>query len=328
MERHRAWALVELLVLALVVVYVANNSRMNKTYDIAVESVNIPTGAEAISLGEHLSVIRGCTDCHYENLGGGIYIDDPALGTLYAANLTPGEGGFGNYSDEDWVRAIRHGVGTADKPLLWMPSQEFYYLSDEDLGALIAYFRTVPAVDNENPGNVLRPLGRVLFLTGQLDLLPVELIDHEDPRPQSSAAGVTVEYGEYLAVGCTGCHGPGFSGGPIPGAPPDWPPAANLTPGGNLANWTEEEFLSSFRTGIKPNSEQFNENMPYKAVGQMTDKVEIKDPGKGLSPDYRAGVGLHSMRERAEELGGEFRVESTPGKGALVSAYLPLSEKT
>ena len=74
-----------------------------------------------------------------------------------------------------------------------------------------------------------------------------------------------------MAVGCIGCHGADFSGGPIPGGPPDWPPAANLTLGGDLANWTEVGFLSAFRTGIKPSGAPFDEIMPYQAVGQMSD---------------------------------------------------------
>ena len=106
-------------------------------------------------------------------------------------------------------------------------------------------------------------------------MLPAEIVDHDAPRPNTPPVGVTVEYGEYLAVGCTGCHGPGFSGGPIPGSPPDWPPAANLTPSGDLANWTEADFIAAFRTGIKPNGQPFDEIMPYKAVGQMTDE-ELK----------------------------------------------------
>ena len=264
-------AAVGLLVLAVGGIYIVTNARINKTYEIVVETVRIPGDAEAIALGEHLSVIRGCTDCHYDNLAGGVFADDPALGTLYAGNLTPGAGGTGGYTDEDWVRAIRHGIGPDGKPLLWMPSQEFYFLGDEDLGALIGYLKTLPAVDNENPDHTLRPLGRALFLAGQLDLVPAELVDHDGPRPQTPPVGVTVEYGEYMAVGCTGCHGPSFSGGPIPGAPPDWMPAANLTPNGNLASWTETEFIAAFRTGIKPNGKSFDENMPYKAVGQMSD---------------------------------------------------------
>jgi mono/diheme cytochrome c family protein len=267
--------LVGLLILGVGVVIAASNSRINKTYAISVETIQMPTDPEAIGRGEHLSVIRGCTDCHYENLAGGIFTEDPALGTLYASNLTPGKGGLDHYSDEDWIRAIRHGVGSNNKPLLWMPSQEFYYLGDEDLGALIVYLKSLPPVDNENPDHSLLPIGRALFLAGQLDLLPAELVDHKSPRPQTPAIGITIEYGEYMAVGCMGCHGPGFSGGPIPGAPPDWLPAANLTPSGDLANWTEADFLSAFRTGIKPNGQQFEENMPYRAVGQMSDE-ELK----------------------------------------------------
>lgn len=262
---------VGLIILAVGVIYVVTNSRINKTYEVVVETVSIPADAEAVALGEHLALIRGCIDCHYENLAGGVFADDPALGTIYASNLTPGAGGVGDYTDENWVRAIRHGVGPDDKPLLWMPSQEFYFLGDDDLGTLIAYLKALPAVDNEIPEHTLRPLGRVLFLAGQLDLVPAELVDHDGPRPHSPPVGVTVAYGEYMAVGCTGCHGPGFSGGPIPGAPPDWILAANLTPGGNLAGWTEADFLAAFRTGVKPSGKSFDELMPYKAVGQMTD---------------------------------------------------------
>jgi mono/diheme cytochrome c family protein len=262
--------LVGLVAVALAVVYIASNARINTTYDVEAV-VQVPTDAAALTAGEHLAVTRGCTDCHLENLGGGVFADDPMLGTLYASNLTSGAGGVGAYTDEDWVRAIRHGIGPDDKPLLWMPSHEFYVLSDEDLGALIGYLKTVPAMDNELPDHTLRPVGRALFLAGQLPLLPAELIDHNAPRPTAPLAGVTTEYGEYLAAGCIGCHGPGYSGGPIPGGPPDWLPAANLTPGGDLVNWTEAEFIAAFRTGIKPNGQPFDVNMPYKAVGQMTD---------------------------------------------------------
>jgi mono/diheme cytochrome c family protein len=34
-----------------------------------------------------------------------------------------------------------------------------------------------------------------------------------------------------MSRGCVECHGNGLSGGTIPDGPPDWPPAANLTPG-------------------------------------------------------------------------------------------------
>lgn len=52
-------------------------------------------------------------------------------------------------------------------------------------------------------------------------------------------------------------------------------------------------------------------------------KLEISDDGTGLPADYNPGVGLRSMRERAEELGGRFEIESLPGRGTNILAQLP-----
>ena len=52
--------------------------------------------------------------------------------------------------------------------------------------------------------------------------------------------------------------------------------------------------------------------------------LEIADDGAGLPDDSRMGVGLSSMRERAEELGGTFAIQSSPSSGARVLASLPL----
>ena len=54
--------------------------------------------------------------------------------------------------------------------------------------------------------------------------------------------------------------------------------------------------------------------------------VEIRDDGMGLSAERRAGIGLTSMRERAEELGGECLVETLTGGGTRVQASLPLTQ--
>jgi signal transduction histidine kinase len=56
-------------------------------------------------------------------------------------------------------------------------------------------------------------------------------------------------------------------------------------------------------------------------------ELTIVDDGMGLPPDHQAGVGLRSMRERAEELGGEIRVESQPHGGTRVWARLPIPDK-
>ena len=54
-------------------------------------------------------------------------------------------------------------------------------------------------------------------------------------------------------------------------------------------------------------------------------QLEIKDDGVGLSPNRRAGVGLSSMRERAEEIGGSCVIESGESGGTSVTAQLPIT---
>jgi signal transduction histidine kinase len=51
--------------------------------------------------------------------------------------------------------------------------------------------------------------------------------------------------------------------------------------------------------------------------------IAVDDDGKGLPAGYRPGVGLASMRERAEELGGACRIEPRPGGGTRAIARLP-----
>jgi signal transduction histidine kinase len=52
-------------------------------------------------------------------------------------------------------------------------------------------------------------------------------------------------------------------------------------------------------------------------------RLEVQDDGRGIEDDRRAGVGLASMRERAEELGGTCTVEPLPSGGTRVRAFLP-----
>lgn len=226
----------------------------------------------SIKNGKRLVQVRGCTDCHGGNLAGKLFIENPMFGTIYTPNLTSGKGGIGShYSDGDWERAIRHGIGKDGKPLLIMPAHEYFFLSNEDLNAIIVYLKTIPSVDKEIPENSIGPIARILYLKGDLSLIPAEQIDHSQEHPEAPKPGISVAYGEYLAIGCIGCHGKDFKGGPIPGMPPDWPPAADITPGGKLKNWSEEDFITAMRTGIKPDGQPFSPYMPYQTLQAMTD---------------------------------------------------------
>ncbi|MFN8433390.1 MAG: histidine kinase [Anaerolineales bacterium] len=55
--------------------------------------------------------------------------------------------------------------------------------------------------------------------------------------------------------------------------------------------------------------------------------LQVSDDGKGLFKENRAGVGFTSMRERAEELGGECAIENSPTGGVVVKARLPLGKE-
>lgn len=265
---------VGLLVVLSGVVYFVSEARMNATYTIEVEAVPIPTGATAVAYGKHVATIRNCIECHGENLAGKIYLEDPTVGRIVTSNLTSGKNGVGSsYTDSDYIRAIRHGVGSDGKPLVVMPAHELYYLSDADLGAVIAYVKSLPPVDSDLPPMKIALLLRAIYLfTDQVPLVSAEVIDHTAARPVAPAVGVTAEYGDYLSVNCRGCHGQDLAGGPVPGAPPSWPPSLNLTPGGELRGWSEADFMQTMRTGVTPNGRPLaNEYMPWQILGVMTD---------------------------------------------------------
>lgn len=263
--------LVGLLVVAFVALYLIGGAKANKEYNIAVETVTIPTDAEAIERGKHIATIYFCLRCHTDNLAGDIYFEVPGMVSIPTPNLTSGAGGVGGMlTDEDWVRAIRHGVNHEGKGIFIMPSNTFYYLSDEDLGALIAFLKSQPAVDNVLPEKRIEPLGRVMMAVGMFPPLAVDQIDHTNPPSAAPAPGVTVAYGEYLSRTCTDCHGADLNGKPF-GPPGQEVPTPNLTPGGELASWSEQGFFTTMRTGMTPESRILNDEMPWKYFGQMSD---------------------------------------------------------
>lgn len=255
-------------------VYAASEMQLRRTYEVAERPLAVRPDPATLEQGRHLATAIGkCSDCHGEGLGGKTFIDDAALGVIQAPNLTPGLGGVKDWSDAELERAIRHGVAPTGRALLAMPSAEFYHLSDRDLESLVAYLRSLPPVDRELPASALGPLGRALLVSGKLPILAAAQIDHAAPRPAAPAPGVTREYGEYLATvgGCRGCHGPELVGGPIAGTPPDWPPAANLTPAA-IGRWTEADFVRAMRGGKRPDGTDIRAPyMPWPLAGQMTD---------------------------------------------------------
>jgi mono/diheme cytochrome c family protein len=268
--------LIGVLALAVGGVYATPNYRLRRTHNIEVRPISVPTDATAVARGKHIVTTRSCADCHGADFGGAKVVDDPAAGKLYGPNITRGQGGLAaGFDDLDYVRAIRHGLAKDGRALLMMPSAEYTTFSDEDLGAIIAYLKTLPAVDRERGPLQPGPAIRALMVAGQVQLAADE-IDHAAYRPASVEASPTAEYGKYLAASCTGCHGPNLSGGKIPGTPPDWPSTANLTPhaSSRLPGWNEEQFIATLRTLKRPDGSALHPLMPA-TIGQMTD-TELK----------------------------------------------------
>lgn len=205
-------------------------------------------------------------------MAGTEFFSTPDLGFIHAPNLTPG-GACKSYTDLDWDRAIRHGVAKGGKPLLIMPANNFQYLSDEHTSQIIAYLKTLPAVNQswESPNTTF--LCDVLFQVGAFgDALNAETIDHAKPSHYAPARGATAQYGDYLVKisGCRSCHGPQLNGGKDPN--PEAPFGPNLTPGGSLPSWGTAGFAKTMRSGVTPMGKELNGKfMPWKEIGHFDD---------------------------------------------------------
>lgn len=253
------------------IVYLESGRQISRTYSVTPASLVIASDSASLARGRHLVTVRlGCTNCHTVDLGGQVVIDAMPFGRFVAANITPA-GVVQAYTDADWVRAIRNGVRPNGKPLLFMPSHIFANLGAEDLAAVIAYVKTVPPVTRDHPPSAVGPIGRMLLVTGKAPLIPAKLIDQRAPLPMAPPAGVTTEYGHYLATtgGCTECHGRGLSGGKFAGGPDD-PPAQNLTPAG-IGQWSQADFIRAMREGQRPDGTAIKPFMPWQTMGKMTD---------------------------------------------------------
>ena len=229
-----------------------------------------------VARGRHLAQVRGCTDCHGEQLGGRAFIDDPAIGRLVASNLTNGGRGL-ELDATDWERAVRHGVRRDGTPLMFMPAQDFAQLGDADVAALVSYARSLPAVhDSARPAGATRvgPVGRVLYLAGLIPLVPAEMVSHGATHVAPPAEAATPEFGKFMTSTCFGCHGEGLSGGKMPGTPPSMKAPRNLTPDSTtgIGRWTEEQFVTALSTGRRPDGSMIDATqMPIRMTAAMTD---------------------------------------------------------
>ena len=211
-------SLVAVVLAAYGVLYAISAVKLRRSYAVAPYSVRVPHDSVSISEGGRLAKIRGCTTCHGTMAEGQILFQRWLVGRLAAPNLTKA---VRKYSDAELEGIIRHGVRPDGKSVIEMPSGMFAPLSDQDLGAIISYLRSLPVREGDTGGVQFGALGHVLFALGQVRPVATEA---------KRAAGLTDIYpapndsnwaGAYLArTVCTECHGLDLRGGPR-GKPPD-----------------------------------------------------------------------------------------------------------
>jgi mono/diheme cytochrome c family protein len=236
----------------------------------------------ALERGEYL--VRGpmgCGNCHTpmgpqgeiqgQELAGRL-VEETADYTAIAPNITPA-GAVGKWSDAELAKAIREGLrpdGTIIGPP--MPFTFYKHLSDNDVAAIVAFLRTLPAVENDPGKSVYK------FPLPPAYGPPVTSVA-DTPR------GPTAEYGQYLAgpvAHCLECHSPitpqgpdltrlGQGGYEFKG-PWGVSVAPNLTsdPEAGIANFTDAELTVMITQGKRPDGSAMMPPMPYAHFARMT----------------------------------------------------------
>ena len=249
--------------------------KMQRTVEVASQGVAFRSASDSAALarGRYLYASRGCVDCHGAAANGRMFLDDGKGMRIAGPNISPGPGSVvAGYTPADWERAIRHGVARNGRPLMIMPSEDYNRWTDDDLASLVAYLRakepasgTGAVVDLPLPVRALYGFGFIRDAAAKID----HALPPEQPVPES----VTVKHGAYVANMCLGCHGARLSGGKIPGGPPDWPAASNLTPGEGSAmvRYPDAEALMAlFKTGKRPDGTPVKV-MPFESPREIND---------------------------------------------------------
>lgn len=247
--------------------------KMARNIVLQVAPLSVVADPGRIEHGRYLYNTRGCAECHGADGAGKPFVKEGRM-FVVAPNITAGRNGAtAGYTTVDWVRTVRHGVKPNGNPVLFMPSEDYSRLTDEDMADLVAYLQRMAPVAGQKAVIEVPVPFKALYAFGVIKDAS-EKIDHRLAPPRAIEAGVTPEHGAYVASACTGCHGASLSGGRIPGGPPSWPAAANLTPGKGSAMVrypTPDAFVAMLRSGRRPDGSTISPVMPFGSLRQMND---------------------------------------------------------
>jgi mono/diheme cytochrome c family protein len=233
-----------------------------------IPDIKVEAAPEFIARGKDISDGL-CGACHSKTgtLTGGydlaVELQVP-IGSFVASNLTPA-GSLKHWSDGEIFRAIRNGVDAEGRWLTMMSYINAGRLSDDDIEAVIAYIRSIPAAGDPTPDppDQMNMLGLAMLGAGMLPSgKPV--VTEQISGPLKAP---TPQFGEYILAyqDCRECHGKNLTGG-VPGQLAPLGPDLNL-----VKDWTLAGFTAAMRTGIDPNGHQISEQMPWRSVGKMDD---------------------------------------------------------
>lgn len=166
-----------------------------------------------IKQGEYLARAGDCVACHTAKDGkpfaGGLPMETP-IGTIYSTNITPDKTGLGDYSFEDFDKAVRHGVAKNGSTLYpAMPYPSYASVTEPDMQALYAYFMhgVAPVAQENKASDIPWPLSMRWPLMGWRWLFAPAVADYQ----AAPGADAVVSRGAYLVEGlghCGACHTP------------------------------------------------------------------------------------------------------------------------
>lgn len=224
-----------------------------------------------IDRGLHLATISSCNGCHGLDFQGKDFIKEAPIGYVPAPNLTP-SGPTADYSDDDWVRAIRHGVAKDGRVMVIMPSHHYSVYGDDDLAELIAYLKNLPVAENKFDHRDIQFPGSIIFGILAYDSWPANMIDHSKVGGEMAPSFEDpVTYGKYITkiTGCYECHGENLAG---KDPESEGAPGPNITRSGNPGDWDFAQFKKVMQTGQTPEGKVLNpEKMPWPNYSVMTD---------------------------------------------------------
>jgi cytochrome c553 len=200
-------ALVAVLLAVLIplFVYLASEAIIQRRYPLASTTAHAEKTSKQILRGEHLVAIAGCADCHGAQFQGRLLHADTPL-PVYAGNLSRAAHAM---SDDELERAIRYAISPDATTMWFMPSGNYTYMSEDDVGSIISYLRTLSPAGAVRPAPVFNTAARIAILNGTLRPAVLETLD----SPSSIDLGPRYDGGRYLArISCGECHGSDLKG--------------------------------------------------------------------------------------------------------------------